>query len=108
VSECSLRGVVGQWDLEVLNVAEGPERVVLLQESGAEVGGLLVAAAGAVLEQLLDLGAQRGELLPQRCQVVAVLQAAAVRPDYLTRSPQQLSAELAGRAAALGELDQFA
>src|SRR5271165_5835844 len=63
VSEGSFRGVVVHRDVKIGDVAEGPQRVVLLEQSGAVVRGLLIVAARAPLKQRLDRGAQRCELL---------------------------------------------
>jgi hypothetical protein len=104
--ERSLGRVVVHRDVRVGDVAEGPQRVVFLQESGAVVRGLLIVAAGAVLKQRLDRGAQRRELLAQPVEIVVVLEVGVVDVDRLARGPQQLSPELAGRARPFGERDQ--
>jgi len=55
--------VVGGVYVEVGNVAEGPQRVVLVQQPSGEVGGPFVLAGGALLKQRADLLAQRRQLL---------------------------------------------
>ena len=85
VADGALRGIVCRFDREVGNVAEGPQRVVLLQQSGGEVRCLGVPAGGALLEQQTDLMTQRRELVAEPVGVVAILEELSVDGDHLAR-----------------------
>ncbi len=67
-----------------------------------------MAAGGARFEQHFDLGAQRRELGGEPVGVVAVGQVLAVGGDHLPGELDELHAAAAGRARALGDLDQLA
>ncbi len=60
VAERAFGGVVGRVDAG--DFAERPERGVLVQQSGGEAAGLLVASADALLKQRLEVLAQRTQL----------------------------------------------
>ena len=105
VAQRAFGGVVGGVDPGRL--AEGPQRLVLGQQPGAEVGGPLVAGARACAQQRLDPLAQRGELGGQPGEVVALLQVGAVAGDHRARRAHELAPELPGGAGALGDLGQL-
>src|SRR5450755_2242831 len=98
------------------HLAERPERGVFLKQSGAEAGGLGVAAARALLKQRAEPLAQRRELLTQRDQrrVLGTVSAGerrgvlAVDREHLAGDVEQSGAELAGRAGTLGQVGQLA
>ena len=108
VADGALRGIVCRFDREVGNVAEGPQRVVLLQQSGGEVRCLGVPAGGALLEQQTDLMTQRRELVAEPVGVVAILEELSVDGDHLARELDELRAAAARRPGELGNLDQLA
>jgi len=105
VAERSLGGVVRRADAGYL--AEGPERLVLLEQSSAEVCGLLMAAAFAFLQQRLDAISERGELACQPGKGALFLKVAVMNRDYFSCRFYELCAELAGSALALGDLDEL-
>lgn len=102
MAQSALGGVVAGVDAGRL--AEGPERVLLGEQAGAEARGLGVATAGALFEQSLDALAQRGELRGQPGELVPLFEVAAMGGDRLARRRQELLTEPAGGALALGDL----
>jgi hypothetical protein len=108
VADSALGGVVRGVDLEVEDVAERPQRLVLLQQPGGEVRGLDVPAGGALLEQHPDLRSQRRQLGAEPVQVVAVGEELSMHGDHLARELDELDAAAAGRPGALGDRDQLA
>jgi hypothetical protein len=69
VAQRTLGGVVGRVDAG--DFAERPERVELSQQSGGEAAGFLVASAGALLQQRLEVLAQGAKLVLKPREVAA-------------------------------------
>lgn len=108
VTDGALGGVIGRVYLQVGDVAEGPQRVVLLKQPGSEVRGPGVLAGGALLQQRLYLGAERSQVLGQPVVVVAVGEELVVGGDHLSRELDEPGAATATRARALGDLNELA
>ena len=106
VPERSLRGVVR--GRHARDPGERPERVVALQPSGAEPGGLRVAATGALLEQFAQLLARRGEVGLQRVHVQAVAVWLVEDLERVGEAAPELAAEATGRVGALTKRHEVA
>ena len=96
VAERSLSGVVGGRDAG--DAGECPERVVALKQSGAEPGGLRVAAAGALLKQSLELLTAGARGQPARAARSSRSRSGVVEDrEHVGEAPLELAAR-AGRA----------
>src|SRR5665213_581745 len=106
VSQGALSGVVCGADSR--DFAEGPERVVFIQQPGAEPAGLEMPATDALFQERLDLLADRLKPGVEPVEVMVVLEIFAVSGDHLTGGLEKLVSEPARRTVALGEADELA
>lgn len=106
VAHGALGGVVG--GLDALDLAEGPKRLELAEQAGAEVARALLAAAGSALEQAGDPFAKGRQLGGEPGELMAALEIGAVDREDLARGPHELASEPARGAGSLGDLDQLA
>jgi hypothetical protein len=99
---------VGQRYLKILHIAEGPQRIVFVEQHAAEVGCARMASARATLQKPLDARAKRLEGALQPAKVAFLLQVAAVQGDHLTQRGDELLAAAARGALSFGDLDRLA
>jgi hypothetical protein len=104
VTQRSFRGVVR--GRHILDPGERPERVVALQESCAEPGGLRIAATGALFQQLAEFRARGRKVGLQGGQVRWVTAGLVDDLERVGEAPLEVSAETARRSCALPQGDE--